>query len=137
MKWGRAFGVASLSAAVGAALLGIAPPPELGPAMVAADHVLASEAGAEVLRRGGNAADAAAAAALAAGVVQPPGSGLGGGGFAVGRAPGGEPFVLDFREVAPASATEGMFRGPDGRVIDGLSTDGGKAAAVPGEARGL
>ncbi|MEQ1501199.1 MAG: gamma-glutamyltransferase [Myxococcota bacterium] len=103
--------------------------------MVAADHALASEAGAEALRRGGNAVDAAVAAALAAGVVQPAGSGLGGGGFAIGRLAGGEPFALDFREVAPAAATAEMFR-IDGIAAD-ASTRGGMAVAVIGEPRGL
>ena len=60
-------------------LFGAAPPALRGEAMVAADHILASEAGATVLRKGGNAVEAAVAAALAAGVVQPAGSGLGGG----------------------------------------------------------
>lgn len=77
---------------------------------VAADHALASEAGAEVLRAGGNAVDAAVAAALASGVVQPTGSGLGGGGFALVVTPAGDAWFLDFREVAPAAATRDMFQ---------------------------
>ena len=73
------------------------------PGMVVADHALASEAGAVVLRQGGNAVDAAVAAALACGVVQPASSGLGGGGFAVVHGPGFSE-VLDFREIAPAAS---------------------------------
>ncbi len=106
------------------------------PGMVVADHALASEAGAAVLRKGGNAVDAAVAAALACGVVQPASSGLGGGGFAVVHGPKGTG-VLDFREIAPAAAHAKMFQDEAGRVVAGASTVGGLAVAVPGEPRGL
>jgi gamma-glutamyltranspeptidase len=76
---------------------------------VAADHELASQAGAEVLSQGGNAVDAAIAAALALGVVQPAGSGLGGGGFLLIRKNDGQVAAIDFREVAPKLATRDMF----------------------------
>ncbi len=99
---------------------------------VAADHPLASKAGADVLRAGGNAVDAAIAAALSSGVVQPTGSGLGGGGFAVVYTPENDAVVLDFREVAPAAATRDMF------LAEGASsTLGGLAVAVPSEGIGL
>jgi gamma-glutamyltranspeptidase/glutathione hydrolase len=98
--------------------------------MVAADHVLAREAGSEVIRRGGNAVDAAVATALAAGVVQPSGSGLGGGGFAIVSGKDGV-HVLDFRETAPARASPAMFEnGVSSRV-------GGASIATPGEGPGL
>jgi gamma-glutamyltranspeptidase/glutathione hydrolase len=137
MKRWVGVGLGAVAAAGCFVLAAVAPPPEVGAAMVAADQELASRAGAEVLRDGGNAADAAAAAALAAGVVQPAGSGLGGGGFAVGRVQGHPAFSLDFREIAPAGADRTFFLGPDGAVVPGLSTIGGKAVAVPQEARGL
>lgn len=116
-------------------LLAAAPPPELGRrGLVAADHRLASEAGAAVLAQGGNAVDAAIAAVLASGVVQPAGSGLGGGGFAVVVSPAEETFVLDFREVAPAAATQDMFVNA---AAEDASRIGGLAVAVPAEAAGL
>ncbi len=98
---------------------------------VAADHALASAAGAEVLRAGGNAVDAAIAAALASGVVNPSGSGLGGGGFVLVVPPRGEAMVLDFREVAPAGATMQAF------AEGASSTRTGTAVAVPAEGIGL
>jgi gamma-glutamyltranspeptidase len=124
------------AAALAAGLAGLAVRASAAPARVtrgavAADHMLASQAGASLLGAGGNAVDAAIAAALASGVVQPSGSGLGGGGFAVVARPSQAPLVLDFREVAPAAATPTMFSG------GASSTEGGLAVAVPAEALGL
>lgn len=107
--------------------------------MVTADNALASEAGADMLRKGGDAVDAAVATALVLGVVQPFASGLGGGGFAlVFRADGSKaPYALDFREVAPAAATETMYQDAQGNVLPDASTKGPRAAGVPGELAGL
>jgi len=116
-------------------LLGAAPAPQFSRSgMVVADHDLGSAAGAEVLDAGGNAIDAVVAAALAVGVVQPAGSGLGGGGFAVVVLPGGERYVLDFREEAPAAATEDMYVKAPAKDASRL---GGLAVGIPGEAAGL
>lgn len=105
---------------------------------VAADHELASRAGAEVLARGGNAIDAAVATALALGVVQPAGSGLGGGGFLVVRLADGTVKALDFREVAPRGASRDMFVDQKtGKPDPERSRHGGLAVAVPGEPAGL
>ena len=136
--WSCAIGVVlgSIGLAIASRSDAIAPPPMRGAAMVAADHELASTAGAEILRAGGNAADAAVAAALAAGVVQPSSSGLGGGGFAVVML-GGKPLVLDFREVAPSNARADRFVKPDGGVDPLASTRGPKAVGVVAEPRGL
>lgn len=103
---------------------------------VATAHPLATDVAVEVLRAGGNAADAAVAAAFALSVVEPQSSGLGGGGFALVHLAGtGEIHALDFREVAPAAASPGMFTqgegGPSSR-----SLDGGLAVAVPGAVKG-
>lgn len=113
--------------------------PLQGPAgAVAADHELASRAGAEVLAHGGNAVDAAVATALALGVVQPSGSGLGGGGFLVSRKADGTVQVLDFREVAPKRARPDMFVDPTTKlVVPEKSKVGGLAVGVPGEAAGF
>lgn len=108
---------------------------------VAADHPLASQAGAEVLAAGGNAADAAAATMLALGVVSPASSGLGGGGFALYyRASDRSLHFIDFRERAPAAATPDMFarrEGDDDRTAANRSRVGGLAVAVPGEPAGI
>ncbi|MCS6856552.1 MAG: gamma-glutamyltransferase [Sandaracinaceae bacterium] len=99
---------------------------------VASDHPLASEVGASILARGGNAADAAVATALALGVLHPASSGLGGGGFFLYyRALDRELFFLDFRECAPSKAHPTMF-------ANGASSEvGGLAVALPGEPAGL
>lgn len=138
-SFARWFPMVALGAGCVAAVAA-APPPVRGRGVVAADHRLASEAGAELLAKGGNAVDAAVAAALAAGVVQPSASGLGGGGFAVvsggGRAPV-DSVVLDFRETAPTSASRDMYRGADGQISGDRSVVGGLSVAIPGESRGL
>src|SRR5581483_5609115 len=77
---------------------------------VAAAHPLAAEAGASILRRGGNAVDAAVAAAFALNVVEPKSSGIGGGGFAlVYVARDRSVHAIDFREVGPAAARPDMY----------------------------
>jgi gamma-glutamyltranspeptidase/glutathione hydrolase len=104
--------------------------------VVSAQH-LASDVGAEVLRRGGNAVDAAVAVGYALAVTYPEAGNLGGGGFMTLRLADGRATFIDFREKAPLAATATMYLGPDGRVIPGLSTDGWKSVAVPGSPAGL
>ena len=70
--------------------------------MVASSHHLASRAGSEVLRRGGNAVDAAIAVSLALGVVEPYASGIGGEGYLVAVLADGREVAVDFRSTAPA-----------------------------------
>ena len=109
--------------------------------MVASAHALASEAGLEMLQRGGNAVDAAVATGLALTVVYPFAGNLGGGGFMVVHlAEGaGRQLVIDFRERAPAMATRDMFVGADGNVMSGSgsSTVGWRASGVPGSVAGF
>src|SRR5512137_2562877 len=103
---------------------------------VATAHPAASEAGAAVLRAGGNAADAAVAAAFALGVVEPESSGIGGGGLAlVYVAREDRVYAIDFREAAPAGASAEMFL-RDGKPDTRASRCGGLSVAVPGAVKG-
>ena len=105
--------------------------------LVVADSEQASQAGMEILRRGGNAVDAAIATALALSVVDQASSGLGGGGFMViYRAQESKAFALDFRETAPAASRRELYM-KDGKPVSSLSLTGALAVAVPGEAAGL
>jgi len=123
-------------------LSGLAPPaPVLGAwgahGMVASEHVLASQAGVEMLQRGGNAVDAAVASAFTVGVVNPSSCGIGGGGFMlIYLARERRAVALDYREMAPGAAARDMFV-RDGHAVPELSRLGGLAVAVPGEVAGL
>jgi gamma-glutamyltranspeptidase / glutathione hydrolase len=104
--------------------------------VVTAQH-LATEAGVDILKRGGNAIDAAVAVGYALAVVYPAAGNLGGGGFMTIRFADGRTTFLDFREKAPRAASRNMFLDRDGQVIKGLSTIGWLAVAVPGTVSGL
>ena len=109
-----------------------------GKAAIASAHPLASQAGLEILAKGGNAFDAAVAVAGALAVVEPSGSGLGAGGFImVHRASDSLNVMIDAREKAPGASTRDMFLGPDGKPVPGLSTASALAAGIPGEPAGL
>jgi gamma-glutamyltranspeptidase/glutathione hydrolase len=100
--------------------------------MVATVHQLATRAGVEAFKEGGNAVDAAVAAGLALGVVDTHNSGLGGGCFMLIRKASGEVVALDGRETAPRAAHRDMFlRGV--HAVPELSRNGALAPAVPGE----
>ncbi|HVO50373.1 MAG TPA: gamma-glutamyltransferase [Thermoanaerobaculia bacterium] len=105
--------------------------------VVASATAEATDSGAAILAAGGNAVDAAVATALALAVTYPSAGNLAGGGFAVGRTPGGELWALDFRETAPAGTWRNSFLGPDGRARPRASTTGGLAVGTPGTLRGL
>jgi len=87
--------------------------------VVAAQHRLPAEAGARILRAGGNAIDAAIAAALAVGVVEPWLSGIGGGGFMLLRtAHDGQVLAIDFGMVAAQHLDVSRYAVTEGRDLD-------------------
>jgi gamma-glutamyltranspeptidase/glutathione hydrolase len=110
-------------------------------AIVSSVHELASRAGVEMLRSGGNAIDAAVATGFALAVVHPQAGNLGGGGFLLLRNATGETHFIDFREKAPAAATANMYLDAHGNVIPESSKDssvvGYKSIGVPGSVAGL
>jgi gamma-glutamyltranspeptidase / glutathione hydrolase len=97
---------------------------------------VASEVGAAILRRGGNAVDAAIAVHFALAVVNPEAGNIGGGGFLVARMADGTTAALDFRETAPLGATRDMFLDAQGNPTD-ASLVGHRAAGVPGSVAGM
>jgi gamma-glutamyltranspeptidase / glutathione hydrolase len=109
--------------------------------MVATDEQLGSQAGVEILKRGGNAVDAAVAVAFALAVVEPAAGNIGGGGFMLVRLANGRTEFLDYREVAPAKATRDMYIGADGKLLPDASVTGSvlgyRSVAVPGTVEGL
>ena len=100
-------------------------------AMVATVHPLATDAGVNALKRGGNAIDAAIAAAITLGVVDQHNSGLGGGCFILLRTADGNHVGIDGRETAPAKATRDMYL-QNGKPQPTLSQTGPLAVATPG-----
>ncbi|MFT9424849.1 MAG: gamma-glutamyltransferase [Acetobacter syzygii] len=105
--------------------------------MAVSAQKLASDVGAHILAKGGNAADAAVAMGYALAVVYPAAGNLGGGGFMMLRPPGQSSIFLDFREKAPLAATPDMYLDSKGNVIPDQSVLGWKAVAVPGTVAGL
>ena len=100
--------------------------------MVASVNPLATEAGVQVLKSGGNAIDAAVAVGLTLGVVDGANSGIGGGCLMLVRLADGRMVAIDGRETAPAAATRDMFV-RDGKADPALSQTGALASGVPGE----
>ena len=100
---------------------------------VASAHPLATAAGMQMLREGGNAFDAAVAVSAVLAVVEPASSGVGGGGFyLLHSAKGNRDVMVDAREAAPLAARADMYVSPD-RAPGTSSTDGPLAAGIPGE----
>jgi gamma-glutamyltranspeptidase / glutathione hydrolase len=106
-------------------------------AMVVTVHHLASEAGVQVMKDGGNAVDAAVAVGFALAVVYPFAGNLGGGGFMLIHEHSGRDTFIDYREKAPLAATANMYLDAQGNVIPKASTVGYRAIGVPGSVAGL
>ena len=141
----RTVGVFGLALLLAAPLSAQRPAVEAPHGMVTSAHGLASQAGLEMLQRGGNAIDAAVATGLALTVVYPFAGNIGGGGFMIvhladgsnnGR---GRQVVIDYRETAPGAATRDMYVAPDGTVMQGPGSSivGWRASGVPGTIAGF
>ena len=109
--------------------------------MVVSVHHLASDAGLEMLQKGGNAVDAAVATGFALAVVHPFAGNLGGGGFLLLRTQDGRATFIDFREQAPLAATAGMYLDEKGNVRRAddpqSSITGYRSIGTPGSVAGL
>ncbi len=104
--------------------------------MIASNQHLASDAGSEIIRAGGNAVDAAVAVGFALAVTYPVAGNLGGGGFMVIRLADGRTAALDYREVAPLAAHRDMYLDAKGNPTD-ESIVGYRASGVPGAVAGM
>jgi gamma-glutamyltranspeptidase/glutathione hydrolase len=116
-----------------------APPDSAAPAAhppgvaIASGHQLATDAGLEILRQGGNAFDAAVAVSSTLSVVEPISSGLGGGGFfLLHDAKTGKDVFVDARETAPAAATQEAYLLENGDFNRDRATTGPWSAGIPG-----
>lgn len=105
--------------------------------VVVSAHHLASDAGAAMLAKGGNAVDAAVATAFALSVTYPAAGNIGGGGFMVVRMADGTATTFDYREKAPARATPAMYLDATGDIAWAATDSGWRAPGVPGTVRGL
>ena len=107
-------------------------------AAIASAHPVATQAGFEILEKGGNAFDAAVAVSATLAVVEPYSSGIGGGGFwLLHDHKNKKDIMVDGREVAPLKATRNMYLDKKGEVIPGLSVNGALASGIPGEPAAL
>jgi gamma-glutamyltranspeptidase/glutathione hydrolase len=107
-------------------------------AMVVSAHPLASDAGLEMLQKGGNAIDAAVATTFAISVVEPFSAGIGGGGFLLMHDSKKRTIqALDFRERAPLKATKNMYLDSSSKVRPNASIDGYLAVGTPGVVAGM
>ena len=106
-------------------------------AMVVSAKEEASKIGLDIMKQGGNAFDAMVATDLALLVTYPVAGNIGGGGFMVFRLADGTSGALDYREMAPISATKNMYLEQEGKVVSDNSKTGALAIGVPGTIAGL
>jgi gamma-glutamyltranspeptidase/glutathione hydrolase len=132
----RAFAETSKSQPSGASILHSAAKDEFENGAVVSAHRLASQAGVDILKKGGNAVDAAVAVSYVLAVVHPEAGNIGGGGFMIIRSPSGEVAAIDYREKAPKKAHRDMYLDKEGNVITHLTRDGALAVGVPGTVAG-
>ena len=119
-------------------IIGAASNPEYGQnGMVVSTSYQASEAGIEILKKGGNAIDAAVAVGFALAVTSSGNGNIGGGGFLVAAFSDGTSISLDHREKAPLNAHSNMFLNDSGSVIPGMSLFSRASSGVPGTVDGL
>lgn len=105
--------------------------------VVSSSSAIASAAGVEIMKQGGNAVDAAIATAFAMAVTWPTAGNIGGGGFMVYHDADGEATAFDFREKAPLASTRTMYLDEDGNVRNNSNHDGLLAVGVPGTVAGM
>jgi gamma-glutamyltranspeptidase/glutathione hydrolase len=105
--------------------------------MVITTSAPASDVGAGVLKKGGNAVDAAVATAFALAVTHPSAGNIGGGGFMVIRLVDGSATTVDYRERAPLRSTQTMYLDSTGKIARQRTATGYLAPGVPGTVRGL
>ena len=98
---------------------------------------LASAAGIDIMKKGGNAFDAIVATGFTLAVTSPSNGNIGGGGFMVARTANGEIVTLDFREKAPTLSYETMFLDENGNYSRNLALLSHKSSGVPGTVDGL
>lgn len=104
--------------------------------VTSASHT-ASQVGVDILKQGGNAIDAAVATAFALAVTWPTAGNIGGGGFMVYYGDDGHATTFDFREKAPLAATERMYLGLDGQVVNNSNHRSLLSVGVPGTVAGM
>ncbi len=107
-------------------------------AAISSAHFLATQAGHEILAKGGNAFDAAIAVSSVLSVVEPVSSGIGGGGFfLLHDAKTGRDVMIDARETAPAAATPAAYLDAKGELDRDKAENGPMSAGIPGLPAGL
>jgi len=105
--------------------------------LVVSSSSIASDVGAGILHKGGNAVDAAVATAFAMAVTYPFAGNIGGGGFMIVRPVSGKAVAFDYREKAPLKSKPDMYLDAQGKIDRKLTSEGYLAPGVPGTVRGL